>query len=305
MTGAVRMRTAWQSASLMLRRRLLRALTARPSAHGHPRFAVLANDTVSEEVLVAGLYEEALLLMLFDHLLKPRQAEFAGGVALDIGANIGNHSVFMARYFARVLSVEPNPTALALLRCNLLLAGAHHVQVLPVGLADAPGTLEFRQNESGNLGGSGFAFTGLQAGHAITCDVVRGDDLFTPELLGGPLRLVKIDIEGAELAALKGLAATLEREQPLVLFESNRATGAGGGREVFALLRELGYAQFLAIDEVRWFQGRIGRLLTRLVVGERLRVQPIEAPEHPPYSLIVAVPRGQAPWPHDARITPA
>lgn len=300
MTLTVRMRTAWQSVSLMLRRRLLRALLAAPSAHGHARFAVLANDTVSEEVLVAGLYEEALLLMLFEHLFKPRQAEFASGVALDIGANIGNHSVFMARYFARVISVEPNPTALALLRCNLLLAGARHAQVLPVGLADAPGTLEFRQNESGNLGGSGFAFAGLQAGRAITCDVVRGDDVLTPELLGGALRLVKIDIEGAELAALKGLAATLKREQPLVLFESNRAAGPGGGREVFALLRELGYAQFLAIDELCWFPGRTGRmgrlsrLLTRLVIGERLRVLPIESPEHPPYSLIVAVPRGQA-----------
>ena len=294
MKRPVRLRTAWQSASLMLRRRLLRALTARPSAHGHARFAVLANDTVSEEVLVAGLYEEALLVMLFEHLFQSRQAAFASGVALDIGANIGNHSVFMARYFARVLSVEPNPTALALLRCNLLLAGAQHAQVLPLGLADAPGTLEFRQNESGNLGGSGFAFTGLQGGLAIPCRVVRGDDLLTPELLGGPLRLVKIDIEGAELAALKGLAATLQREQPLVLFESNRAAGSGGGREVFALLRTLGYPQFLAIDEVRWFPGRVGRLLTRLVIGERLRVRPIESPEHPPYSLIVAVPRGQS-----------
>lgn len=294
MTAPVRMRTAWQSASLMLRRRLLRALMAKPSAHGHARFAVLANDTVSEEVMVAGLYEEALLVMLFEHLFKPRQARFARGVALDIGANIGNHSVFMARYFARVISVEPNPTALALLRCNLALAGAHHAQVVPVGLADAPGTLEFRQNDSGNLGGSGFAFAGLRAGRAITCDVARGDDVLTADLLGGPLLLVKIDIEGAELAALKGLSATLAREQPLVLFESNRAAGPGGGHEVFALLRELGYAQFLAIDEVRWFPGRLGRLLTRLVSGERLRVLPIEAPEHPPYSLIVAVPRGQS-----------
>lgn len=297
MRRAVRMRTAWQSVSLMLRRRLLRAVLAAPSAHRHARFAVLANDTVSEEVLVAGLYEEALLLMLFEHLLKPRQAEFASGVALDIGANIGNHSVFMARYFARVVSVEPNPTALALLRCNLALAGAQNARVLPVGLADAPGTVEFRQNETGNLGGSGFAFTGLQAGRAIPCDVVRGDDVLTPELLGGPLRLVKIDIEGAELAALQGLAATLKREQPLVLFESNRAAGPGGGREVFALLRELGYAQFLAIEELNWFPAsmrRLGRLLTRLVVGEQLRVLPIESPEHPPYSLIVAVPRGHA-----------
>lgn len=293
MTPPLRLRSAYRSASLMLRRRVLRAAMAEPSLHGHARFAVLARDTVSEEVLVAGLYEEALLLMLFEHLFKRQRSAFSHGVALDIGANIGNHSVFMGRYFARVVSVEPNPTALALLRCNLALAGATQAHVLPVGFSDRPGTLEFRQNDCGNLGGSGFTFAGLQGGQPIACEVVRGDDVLTPEVLGGPLLLVKVDIEGAELAALTGMAATLVREQPLILFESNRSEGPGGGREVFALLRGLGYAQFLSIDEVRWFPGRFGRLVTRVLSGERLRVLAIDSPDRPPYSLIVAVPHGR------------
>ena len=290
MTEPVRVRTPWQSASLMLRRRLLRHLVAAPGGNGHERFAVLSNDSVSEEVLVAGLYEETLLTTLFDRLLAPRRAELATGVALDIGANIGNHSVFMARYFAKVISFEPNPVALAMLRCNLELAGAAHVQVFAVGLADRPGRFEFRQNRSGNLGASGFAFAGLSVGESIECEAARGDDLLTPAVLGGPLRLVKIDIEGAELAALRGLELTLRRERPIVLFESNRTHGPDGGREVFAFLRELGYAEFLTIEEPLLFAGRLGRLLTRLAHGERLSVRQIESPEHPPYSLLVAMP---------------
>lgn len=295
MTDPVRVRTPWQSASLMLRRRLLRRLISAPGGLRHERFAVLANDTVSEEVLVAGLYEETLLTTLFEQLFAPRRAEFAAGVALDIGANIGNHSVFMGRYFAKVISFEPNPVALAMLRCNLELAGAAHAQIFGVGLADRPGTFEFRQNRSGNLGGSGFAFAGLSVGVPIECEVARGDDLLTPAVLGGPLRLIKIDIEGAELAALRGLELTLRREQPIVLFESNRTLGPGGGREVFALLRKLGYAQFLAIEEPLLFSGRLGRLLTRLLRGERLSIRPIESPEHPPYSLLVAMPAATPP----------
>lgn len=292
MTSPLRMRTAWQSATLMLRRRLLRRVVARPSVNGHRCFAVLANDAVSEEVLVAGLYEEALLMMLFEHVLAGSKQDFASGVALDVGANIGNHSVFMARYFSRVLSFEPNPTALALLRCNLELTGARHVEVFPVGLADCAGTLDFMQNKSGNLGGSGFAFAGLRVGTVISCDVVKGDEVLTPGVLGGALCLVKVDVEGAELAALRGLAATLRRERPLVLFESNRADGPGGGREVFEFLRELGYVLFLSIEEPTLPGGRFGRLLTRLLFGERLRAMPIESPERPPYSLLVAVPGG-------------
>jgi FkbM family methyltransferase len=294
MTTRLRMRSAWQSTSLMVRRRLIRWLVARPSLHGHARFAVLPRDSVSEEVLVAGLYEESLLVLLFEHLLVARRGEFASGVALDIGANIGNHSVFMARYFARVLSFEPNPTAQALLRCNLSLAGAHHVQVFPVGLANTAGTFEFKQNQAGNLGASGFAFAGPHAGQSLDCEVIRGDELLSAEVLGGPLRLVKLDVEGAELAALEGLASTLRQEQPLVLFECNQAEGEGGGLAVFALLRQLGYVQFLAVQEETIWPGRVGRLLTRLLHGEHLRVRAIDAPDKPPYSLLVAVASGQA-----------
>jgi FkbM family methyltransferase len=265
-------------------------LLAKNPTHAHSRFAVLPGDAVSEEIMVAGLYEEALLLMLFEHVFKGRHGEFAGAVVLDVGANIGNHALFMARYFSRVLAFEPNPMALSVLRCNVALAAKQNVDVFALGLGDQSGTMTFIQNDEGNLGGSGFEFAGVERGTSIKCEIARGDDVLTREVLGAPLRVIKIDIEGAELAALRGLRETIVREQPFVLFESNRALGSGGGNEVFAFLRNLGYSRFFAIEEVTVGRGRLSRLFTRMILGERMRVVTIEAPKNPPYSLIVAVP---------------
>ena len=287
-------RSPRQSLSLMWRRRLLRRLRAQPHSHAHQRFALLAGDVVSEEIWVAGLYEMALLVPLFDTLLNKHRATFARQVALDVGANIGNHSLFFSRYFARVLAIEPNPDALALLRCNVALARANHVEVMPVGLGESNGRFAFVQNDSGNLGGSHFVRAGAAPGAAVQCELRRGDDLLHGDLAQAAIGLVKLDIEGAELGAINGLAETLRRCHPVVLFESNRTAGETGGAAVMARLRELGYAHFWSVEEVGQGSAPWRRLLRRLIWGECINIAPIKALQDRPYSMLVAMP-DQAP----------
>jgi FkbM family methyltransferase len=286
----VRARGRRLSLGLMLRRRWLRRiLAARPAAHAAP-FAVLPGDTVSEEVLVAGIYESALLSALFDGLLADRRSVFLQGAAVDVGANIGNHSLFFARRFAAVHAFEPNPPALALLRCNAALAGAAHLQVHPVGLGDRDAQLPFVQNTDGNLGGSGFGFAGVRGGQAQLCEIRRGDGVLPAALGGLPLALLKIDVEGAELAVLQGLAETIAREKPVVVFESNRAGGPQGGGEVLAWLQAQGYRDFHAVEDESAGASPWRRLALRLLRGERIRIAPLAELQDRPYPMLVARP---------------
>jgi FkbM family methyltransferase len=288
-----RVRSPWQSLRLMLARRLLRWLLTGRSPQRHPRFAVLPGDMVSEEVLVAGLYEETLLLPLFKHLLADRQAAFAQQVAVDVGANIGNHSLFLARYFTRVVAFEPNPDTLAMLTCNVALARPPgRVEVVPVGLGDRNGEFSFLQNESGNLGGSGFEFAGVRGGREVVCSLRRGDELLGPERLQAPVGLIKLDVEGAELAALRGLITTLQRDRPVLLFESNRPDGPQGGEALLAWLREQGYQDFWSVEERGAGQPALLRLCRRLLLGEQMRCQPLTRLQARPYSMLVALPPG-------------
>ncbi len=278
------------SLALMLRRRLLRRLLAgRPAAHAAP-FAVLPGDTVSEEVLVAGVYESELLSALFDGLLADRREAFRRAAAVDVGANIGNHSLFFAPRFAAVHAFEPNPPALALLRCNAALAESAHLHVHPFGLGDRDAQLLFSQNTDGNLGGSGFGFAGVHGGQARLCEVRRGDGVLSQALQGLPLALLKIDVEGAELAVLQGLAQTIAREKPVVVFESNRAAGPQGGAQVLDWLRAQGYRDIHAVEDESAGAPAWRRLALRLLRGERIRIAPLAALQDRPYPMLVARP---------------
>ena len=285
-------RSPWGSVSAMLKRRIVGWVVSTQSRHRLSRFVVLPGDVVSDEIIATGLYEETVLAALFESFLVPRLPDFREGVAVDVGANIGNHSLFLQRYFASVVAFEPNPDAVALLRCNVALSAVGSIEVIPFGLGDREATLEFHQDEQGNLGGSGFGFAGVVGGKHRECRICRGDDILTTTLLHGrKISLIKLDVEGAEFAALQGLTRVLREHRPLILFELHRAGGDSGGRAIFSLLRDLGYGSFFALDEAAALRpGRWRKLAYRLLFGERVVFLQLDTPLDRFYQLIAALP---------------
>ncbi|MBU1378375.1 MAG: FkbM family methyltransferase [Alphaproteobacteria bacterium] len=134
----------------------------------------------------------------------------AGGVYLDIGANVGNHLVYMSKFCApsAVIAVEPNPSALRLLHLNLLL-NALPATVVAMGLSDAPGKAEARW-PSHNLGGAR-----MMAEDNGRIQMIPGDDLFADRKID----FMKIDVEAQELAVLRGLARTIAANRPTIFVE--------------------------------------------------------------------------------------
>lgn len=125
-----------------------------------------------------------------------------GGTYLDIGTNIGNHALFFALFCQseRVIGFEPMPHWRARALDNLAANDCDgKVTVLPVGLLDAPGTLEF--NPYGTS-------------HVLTCTTL--DDAL-PDLEG--VTLVKMDIEGSEPRALLGGRRFFQRNRPVIIAE--------------------------------------------------------------------------------------
>lgn len=286
-------RDRWQSLGVMLKRRLLQWLLARRGVGASRSFAVIPGDVVSDEIIVAGLYEESVLHPLFSTFLAAWSSRFEAGVAVDVGANIGNHTVFFSKLFAQVVSFEPNPIALALLRCNVDLAGLNErVRIMPIGLGDRGAILSFRNDEEGNLGASGFEVSGIRRGRQMDCEVRRGDDVLSATDLMGPIALIKLDIEGGELAALQGLDCIIGGHKPVILFETHRSTGPAGALEILAYLRSKGYEEFFAVEEPAVTgKSPLRRLLSRALLGERMEWRPFVAPQDRFYQLVAALPK--------------
>ena len=152
-------------------------------------------------------YEEEELALIAGHVTP--QTRY-----LDIGANVGNHIVWLMLYagLQSAVAVEPNPKAIAILETNLRLNGlleAVDMSCTGFGLADKPGRA-ILEVPSHNLGGARFDQTTSEG-----LPVVTGD-----ELLGNrDFDFVKIDVEGMEISCLTGLDQTIRRCRPTMFIE--------------------------------------------------------------------------------------
>jgi FkbM family methyltransferase len=275
----------------LLRKEVARALSRRRRKHARPLIACIPGDEIGDNVIAHGWYEDALLAAIFDGLLKHRKAQFASGVALDAGANIGNHSVWLSRVFSRVVSFEPNPICTRIFEANLLLNGISNVTLVPSGLGEQEARVSFHMDRGGNIGNSGVNKSAVRnAGVAFDVDLVVGDVVLTQEALAGlPVELLKIDVEGHELPALRGLTRILRTHQPIVLFESHGTTGPAGSDEVIRFLASNGLTHLYVIEPVRP-RNKWWRALRRAVRGEQLVARKVDQLEDRTYSLVVASP---------------
>jgi len=133
-----------------------------------------------------------------------------GGVMIDVGAWYGPWSRRLARRADRLLALEPTSRA-RVLRQVL----PPNAEVVCAAASDRAGTAELWTTGSGD-GAEGLASIQRRGIHrgSLTVRLVRIDDL---ELTG--VRFIKADVEGHELAVLRGAAETINRDRPRLLLE--------------------------------------------------------------------------------------
>jgi len=221
------------------RRRAKRVLSKlQKQKNWYPNFAIIANERISLSIVVEGFFE-AEELDFFIKWINYQGFELQG-TAIDIGANIGNHSVFFARYFEQVLSFEPNPVSYYFLKYNSSLE--ENIETYNVGISDSNKN-SFLKIPDNDIGGCG-AYISNHGGTPI--QLVKLDDFLETKY---PITLIKIDIEGYELNALRGMNKVLEFHKPMILFEQlENEFQKNGKNNVIEYLSALGYTKFAYIE---------------------------------------------------------
>ena len=181
-----------------------------------------------------------------------------GGIALDVGANVGWHTLLMAHlvgHGGRVFAVEANPSVRKRLEDNLKLNGFRQVEVIPYAIADSEGVVEFYGPEADDAGsGDGHivAVTGNNRRNIVRVESRCIDAIF-PATKAERLDLIKIDVEGFEWPALKGAEQTIARFRPHIVFEylAEYASRGGGTPELLEEYFEKHNYKLLAIGRAR------------------------------------------------------
>lgn len=198
------------------------------------------NGFVDTEIFTNGIYEPDILKLIQEYL-KP------GQVFIDIGANIGQHSLFATSVVGRagkVYAFEPIPRLVSQLRESILLnAYESYCTVLPYACSDEDGTATLKLRP-GNIGGSSINHTNTEY-ESIDITVKTADSCLS-ELTH--VDLIKIDTEGFEVKALLGLEKTLAKHHPKIIVEYSPSLTAGSqtayADEFFDTLNKHSYRYF-------------------------------------------------------------
>ena len=163
-----------------------------------------------------------------------------GDWVVDVGANVGHYTIRLSQLVGnagRVLAFEPVPDTFELLAANLSFVGAHNVTLFNLALSANTAVMplfvpQFRS------GLANFYCAGLTSTSPWPYNAESEFNVFAVELdtLALPQRvsLIKIDVEGHELSALRGMETLLRRDRPRLIVE-------GANEGICTFLRDLNY----------------------------------------------------------------
>jgi FkbM family methyltransferase len=197
-----------------------------------------------------GDYEERYEAELIRRLLEPQE------VFWDIGANIGYFSLLAGaclKNTGQVLAFEPGRTAFISLKDNISLNPFRNILAYNVAVTDKEGEARLYSSGAGADGRASLYGSARDRASLEKCRTVSLDQ-FHQDLGLAPPDLLKIDVEGAELAVLKGAGQILQSRPPLILVEMKEATLKAAGTDK-AMIQELlsGYGYLPAsLQRRRW-----------------------------------------------------
>jgi FkbM family methyltransferase len=175
-------------------------------------------------------------------------------VILDVGANIGNHSIFWATIgkASVVHAFEPVPETYKILCKNIEINSISKV-VTPhnIGLGKKQSAAVIDFHASDNIGG-----TSIKESNILNKYVMRVDCLDNMDLKLKKIDFIKIDVEGFEIDVLMGMLKTLEKYRPIVFIESflpgMHEYLPCNGNEVLDMFKSLKYKSPISYPDGNW-----------------------------------------------------
>jgi FkbM family methyltransferase len=174
-------------------------------------------ETIGLSTLLEGPFERAEIEALCSYVRR-------GSVAVDVGANIGIHTLVLAAAVGaegRVLAFEPVPDNVERMQHNLRTSGLRNVDVFPLALGDSNGSVELNLSEDPAFHSTA-APTGASLDRSVTVATASLDTVLH-QVHGPQVSAMKIDVEGDELPVLHGAREVIGASRPALLVEITSA----------------------------------------------------------------------------------
>ena len=166
---------------------------------------------IEYKLFAEGYYEKEVTLLMQNYV-EP------GDTVMDIGANIGVHSLNLSKMVGtsgKVYAFEPIPFLREKLEENRILNRFTNISTQPIALSDGNYSIKTAFGQNAN---NGTFFIENDASGETEIKCVKGDDWVNEQQFDS-LKLIKIDVEGFEYKVLSGLKNTIQKFKPVLFFE--------------------------------------------------------------------------------------
>ena len=270
---------------------LLTWLAKRSSKREFRLFTEITSN-IDRHILSEGLFEKGVIDVLRDAIVAADKRE----LLIDIGANIGNHTVALAALFKEGAAVEPHPVLFRVLTANVIRNNHAHVTCHNFGLADediratltepADNHSIARVKERSKLPPETFGLSSAQFGNEHSVELRSAHTFFAQfgDKLNGAF--VKIDVEGMEEEIITAIAPLLATYRPLVGFEWFTSSQLG----LTGLVSNIAGYELWGIRVHDTGKNLLWRAIKMIFVGrsyELMRIDPKHLDEVYPLALLV------------------
>jgi FkbM family methyltransferase len=202
-------------------------------------FDVDLSSTLEWQLWAFGSYEKHFA-ELFGYLVRP------GDRCIDVGANVGVHTVRLARLAGQdgeVIAIEPDPDVVRRTRRNIAINGLANVRIISAAASEQAGEMRLYRPSprDTNRARASVMHHPYLTGVTVKVPAVTVDDICA----GQPVALIKIDVGGHEGAVVRGAADTIAGHAPAIVFEyAPELLEDGVVQAPFGWLAERGYEIF-------------------------------------------------------------
>lgn len=190
-------------------------------------------DWIQYWMFMEGAYEKQLV-----DFLRPR---VMGKIFFDIGANVGSYTLALSKSAARTYSFEASSSNAAVLRNFVKLSGLDTIEVVNQAVSNHTGE-NISIYSSPDTGGNNTQFCDFGKGCETVSTITL--DQFVADNSIDHVDVIKIDIEGSELAAFQGARDLLSKSHPIILVEFHALVAKQANWELVELydfLKSYGY----------------------------------------------------------------
>ena len=220
------------------------------------QIGVLTNDLISESIFLNGSHEKEYLKVIKNNL----SSYIKNKNVLDIGANIGTHTLFFALLAKKVYSFEPNKKVFDLLYLNT--KNKRNVKAFNYGLSEKSGIFS-ALIPMDNTGGGSLVSKNLKNCFSVKFRLKKYTDIL--ELQKQKIDLIKIDIEGNELKCFKGMKSLLDLQTAIILMEQKDGVNNKTSKEA-DFLKTCGYMymyEFMRQDD--WIYKKLPNIFPKFI----------------------------------------